>query len=344
MTLSHKFLDMNKLPQNIQYQKLVENICLTFASARQNVASAVNIEMLNAYWSIGKGIVEFEQKGEQKATYGKRLLENLSKDLNLRYGKGFSRSNLNYMRLFYVKYPKSETVSHKLSWSHYFELLKVEDDLARAFYQNQAEIENWTVRELKRQKKTGLFHRLALSQDKEKVLELSKKGHFVQSEKDLIKDPYVFEFLGIPENKQYSENDVEKAIINNLQSFLLELGKGFAFVGRQQRITLNNKHYYVDLVFYHTKLKCYVLIDLKIGEVEYEHIGQMKLYLGYYEKEISDEIDNKPIGIILSEEKDDIMVEYSMLNDTSKLIVSKYQLYLPETDELKMKVKEIINN
>ena len=334
---------MEKLPQNIEYQKLIENISLAFTTARKNVVSAVNIEMLNAYWTIGKGIVEFEQKGEQKATYGKRLLENISKDLNLKYGKGFSRSNLNYMRLFYVKYPKSETVSHKLSWSHYFELLKVEDNLAREFYQNQAEIENWTVRELKRQKKTGLFHRLALSQDKEAVLELSKKGHFVKSEKDLIKDPYVFEFLGIPENKQYSENDVEKAIINNLQSFLLELGKGFAFIGRQQRITLNNKHYYVDLVFYHTKLKCYVLIDLKIGEVEYEHIGQMKLYLGYYEKEISDEVDNKPIGIILSEEKDDIMVEYSMLNDTSKLIVSKYQLYLPEIDELKMKVKEIIN-
>ena len=335
---------MEKLPQNIEYQKLIENISLAFTTARKNVVSAVNIEMLNAYWTIGKGIVEFEQKGEQKATYGKRLLENISKDLNLKYGKGFSRSNLNYMRLFYVKYPKSETVSHKLSWSHYFELLKVEDNLAREFYQNQAEIENWTVRELKRQKKTGLFHRLALSQDKEAVLELSKKGHFVKSEKDLIKDPYVFKLLGIPENKQYSENDVEKAIINNLQSFLLELGKGFAFIGRQQRITLNNKHYYVDLVFYHTKLKCYVLIDLKIGEVEYEHIGQMKLYLGYYEKEISDEVDNKPIGIILSEEKDDIMVEYSMLNDTSKLIVSKYQLYLPEIDELKMKVKEIINN
>jgi predicted nuclease of restriction endonuclease-like (RecB) superfamily len=335
---------MDKLPQNIEYQKLIENISFVFTSARQNVASAVNLEMLNAYWNIGKGIVEFEQKGEQKATYGKKLLENLSKDLNLKYGKGFSRSNLSYMRLFYVKYPNRETVSHKLGWSHYFELLKVEDDLAREFYQNQSEIENWTVRELKRQKKTGLFHRLALSQDKEKVLELSKKGHLIKSEKDLIKDPYIFEFLGIPENKQYSENDVEKAIINNLQSFLLELGKGFAFIGRQQRITLNNKHYYVDLVFYHTKLKCYVLIDLKIGEVEYEHIGQMKLYLGYYEKEISDKIDNKPIGIILSEEKDDIMVEYSMLNDTSKLIVSKYQLYLPEIDELRQKVKEIINN
>jgi predicted nuclease of restriction endonuclease-like (RecB) superfamily len=188
-----------------------------------------------------------------------------------------------------------------------------------------------------------LFHRIAINKDKEKILELSKKGQVVKSEDDLTKDPYVFEFLGIPENYEYTENDIEKAIINNLQKFLLELGKGFAFIGRQQRITLNNRHYKVDLVFYHTKLKCYVLIDLKIGEVEYEHIGQMKLYLGYYEKEVNDENDNQPIGIILSEEKDDIMVEYAMLNDTSKLLVSKYQLYLPNKEELIKKVKEIIN-
>ena len=159
----------------------------------------------------------------------------------------------------------------------------------------------------------------------------------------MTRDPYIFEFLGIPEKAEYTENDIEKAIINNLQIFLLELGKGFAFIGRQQRITLNNRHYYVDLVFYHTKLKCYVLIDLKIGEIEYEHIGQMKLYLGYYEKEINDEKDNQPIGIILSEEKDDIMVEYAMLNDKTKLIVSKYQLFLPDVNELKMRVKEIID-
>ncbi len=334
---------MTEITQNTKYKKLIESIDFLYGNARQNVASAVNIQMLNAYWSIGRNIVEFEQEGKQKATYGKQLLENLSKDLNLKYGKGFSRSNLHYMRLFYIKYPICETLSHKLTWSHYFELLKLEDDLARTFYQKQSELENWTVRELKRQKKTGLYHRLA-SKDKRKLLELSKKGHIIQSEKDLIKDPYIFEFLGLTENNQYSENDLEKAIINNLQSFLLELGKGFAFIGRQQRITLNNRHYYVDLVFYHIKLKCYVLIDLKIGEVVHEHIGQMKLYLGYYEKEINDNTDNKPIGIILSQEKDDIMVEYAMLNDTSKLIVSKYQLYLPKIEELKLKVQEIIDN
>lgn len=334
---------MKKWIENKGYQELIKNIGSIYDKAKQNVISAVNVEMLNTYWKIGRYIIEFEQKGEIKALYGAELLVRMSKDLTLRLGKGFSRSNLSYMRQFYIKYPKSETVSHKLTWSHYFELLKIDDDLARNFYLNQAIAENWTVRELKRQKKSGLFQRLALSKNKEKIVELSKQGQIVKSETDLTRDPYIFEFLGIPEKAEYTENDIEKAIINNLQIFLLELGKGFAFIGRQQRITLNNRHYYVDLVFYHTKLKCYVLIDLKIGEIEYEHIGQMKLYLGYYEKEINDEKDNQPIGIILSEEKDDIMVEYAMLNDKTKLIVSKYQLFLPDVNELKMRVKEIID-
>ncbi len=338
----HKLKKMNELTKNKGYKKLIENIGSVYDKAKSNVISTINVEMINAYWQIGKYIVEFEQKGKLKADYGKQLLINLSKDLSIKYGKGFSRSNLQYMRLFYLYYPIRQTLSGKLSWSHYVELLSISDELERKFYQKQAEIENWTVRELKRQKKSGLFHRIALSKDKDKILELAQKGQIVQSEQDLIKNPYVFEFLGLPEKVLYKESDLENALITNLQTFLLELGKGFAFVGRQQRITLNNRHYYVDLVFYHTKLKCYVLIDLKIGKVEYEHIGQMKLYLGYYEKEINDATDNQPIGIILSEQKDDIMVEYAMLNDTSKLLVSKYQLYLPDIEQLKNKVKEII--
>ena len=333
---------MTELSENKGYKELIENIGSVYNKAKSNVISTINVEMLNAYWQIGKYIVEFEQKGKLKADYGKQLLINLSKDLSVKYGKGFSRSNLQYMRLFYLYYPIRQTLSGKLSWSHYVELLSITDELERKFYQKQAEIENWTVRELKRQKKTGLFHRIALSKDKDKILELAQKGQVIRTEQDLMKNPYVFEFLGLPEKELYKESDLENALITNLQSFLLELGKGFAFVGRQQRITLNNRHYYVDLVFYHTKLKCYVLIDLKIGKVEYEHIGQMKLYLGYYEKEVNDETDNQPIGIILSEQKDDIMVEYAMLNDTSKLLVSKYQLYLPDIEQLKNKVKEII--
>ena len=334
---------MTALQTNIDYQQLVEQIGNKYELAKTNIVKAVNTEMLYTYWEIGKYIIEFEQRGNLKADYGTHLLEKLSKDLSLRHGKGFSRSNLNYMRLLYHKYPICETLSPKLSWSHYYELLKVEDDLARKFYEKQAIIDNWGIRELRRQKKTGLFHRLAIGKDKEKILELSKQGQIVKSEEDFIKNPHVFEFMNFPENYQYSETDIEKAIINNLQKFLLEMGKGFAFIGRQQRITLNNRHYFVDLVFYHVKLKCYVLIDLKIGEVGHEHIGQMKLYLGYYTKEINEEADNEPIGLILSEEKDNIMVEYAMLNDSSKLIVSKYQLYLPDIEQLKDKVKEVID-
>ncbi len=333
---------MADLKKNIDYQGLIERIGNTYQSAKSKIISAVNTQMLHAYWQIGKDIIEFEQGGKLKAEYGKQLLENLAKDLSLRFGQGFSRSNLNYMRLLYNKYPICETLSHKLSWSHYYELLKVDDDLARAFYEKQTITENWTIRELRRQKKSGLFHRLAIGKDKARILELSKKGQIIKSEEDFIKNPHVFEFMNFPENYQYTETDIEKAIINNLQQFLLELGKGFAFIGRQQRITLNNRHYFVDLVFYHVKLKCYVLIDLKIGEVEHEHIGQMKLYLGYFTKEVNEETDNEPIGLILSEEKDDIMVEYAMLNDKSKLIVSKYQLYMPDIEQLKNKVKEII--
>ena len=333
---------MTDLTKHIDYQELIERIGNTYQSAKSKIISAVNTEMLQAYWQIGKDIIEFEQGGKLKAEYGKQLLENLAKDLSLRYGQGFSRSNINYMRLLYNKYPICETLSHKLSWSHYYELLKVDDDLAREFYEKQTITESWTIRELRRQKKSGLFHRLAIGKDKAKILELSKNGQIIRSEEDFIKNPHVFEFMNFPENYQYTETDIEKALITNLQQFLLELGKGFAFIGRQQRITLNNRHYFVDLVFYHVKLKCYVLIDLNIGEVEHEHIGQMKLYLGYFTKEVNEETDNEPIGLILSEEKDDIMVEYAMLNDKSKLIVSKYQLYLPDIEQLKNKVKEIL--
>ncbi len=328
--------------ENIEYHKLIEQIGNSYQSARGRVVTAVNTEMLNAYWEIGKHIIDFEQEGKLKATYGKSLLVNLSKDLTLRYGRGFSRSNLQYMRLLYQYYPICQTLSGKLSWSHYVELVSIDDDLARAFYEQQAITDDWTIRELKRQVKTGLFHRLAIGKDKEKVLELAKKGQVAHSEEDFIKNPHVFEFMNFPENYEYNETDIEKGIINNLQKFLLELGKGFAFVDRQQRLTLNNRHYFVDLVFYHIKLKCYVLIDIKIGKVEYEHIGQMKLYLGYFTKEINEEADNEPIGLILSEGKDDVMVEYAMLNDHSKLVVSKYQLYLPDIEQLKDKVKEII--
>jgi len=333
---------MTELGKNIDYKQLIDKIGITYQSAKTKIISAINTEMLYAYWQIGREIIEFEQGGKLKAEYGKQLLINLAKDLTYNHGRGFSRSNLQYMRLLYQYYPICQTLSGKLTWSHYVELLTIDDNLAREFYEKQAIAEDWTIRELKRQKKTGLFHRLAIGKDKEKVLELAKKGQIIKSEDDFVKNPHVFEFMNFPENYEYNETDIEKGIINNLKNFLLELGKGFAFVDRQQRLTLNNRHYFVDLVFYHIKLKCYVLVDIKIGKVEYEHIGQMKLYLGYYTKEINDESDNEPIGLILSEGKDDVMVEYAMLNDKSKLVVSKYQVYLPEIEQLKNRVREII--
>ncbi len=332
-----------ELTKNTEYQKLLENIRDTFQSSKDKIVSVINSGILLTYWKIGQYIIDFEQKGNIKAEYGKQLILNLSKDLSGNYGRGFSRSNIQYMRLLYKYYPKSQTLSGELSWSHYIELISIDDKLARDFYENQAILEKWSIRELKRQKKTGLFHRLAVGKNKEEVLELSRKGQIVRTENDFVKNPHIFEFMNFPEDYRYTESDIEKAILSNLQNFLLEFGRGFAFVGRQQRITLNNRHFFVDLVFYHIKLKCYVLIDLKIGKVVHENIGQMKLYLGYYAKEISEETDNEPIGIILSEEKDEVMIEYAMLNDTSKLIVSKYQLLLPDINELKNKIREIID-
>lgn len=229
---------MPSLNTNVKYQQLIEKIGETYSSAKHKIAAAINVQMLHAYWSIGKYIIEFEQGGQLKATYGNALLENLSKDLSIRFGGGFSRSNLSYMRLLYSKYPICETLSQKLSWSHYLELLKITDDLARQFYEKQSITENWTIRELKRQKKSGLFHRLSIGKDKEEILRLSKQGQIFESEADLIKNPYVFEFLNFPKHYQYTETDIEKAIIDNIQQFLLEMGKGFAFVGRQKRILM----------------------------------------------------------------------------------------------------------
>ncbi len=242
-----------------EYSQLVDSIGELLESARKEVVRTINNILVKTYWEVGKRIVKYEQKGKDRADYGENLLKKLSRDLRLKYGKGFSRSNLQYMRLLYIKYPKCQTLSGKLSWSHYVELLSVSDDLARSFYEKQCVEENWSVRELRRQINSMLFERIALSKDKKGVLELARKGQIIEKEEDIIKDPYVFEFLGIPEQYQYNEKELEQRLIDNLQMFLLELGKGFAFIGRQHRITLDNNHFYVDLVFYHTILKCYII-------------------------------------------------------------------------------------
>ena len=326
------------------YTTLIKQISETYQMGRQKAVLAVNSNMVETYWKIGQYIVEFEQGGNAKAQYGKGLLENLSKDLAVAHGKGFSRSNLNYMRLFYQLYPICATASHKLGWSQICELTKISDPLERSFYEKQTVIENWNVRELQRQKKTSLFLRLAASKDKTGILKLAKQGHTVNHASDLIREPMVLEFLKIPEPFNLSETDLEKRLIEHLQYFLLELGKGFAFIGRQYRITLGNRNHYVDLVFYHRILKCFVLIDLKKEEAGYEDVGQMNMYLGYFENEENTEGDNPPIGIVLAKEKDDLLVQYALHNISSQLFVNKYQLYLPNKEELQREIENQLNN
>ena len=242
-----------------------------------------------------------------------------------------------------MSFPKSGTLSHLLTWSHYYEVLKCDDPLEMGFYIAQCETEHWSVRELKRQMKSMLFHRLALSTDKKGVLELAKNGQQLSTPKDIMRDPYVFDFVGIPYRKQYTESQLEDALIKHLEVFLLELGRGFAFIGRQQRISLAGRHYYVDLVFYHRILKCFVLIDLKRGEIQHEDIGQMNLYLNYYRAAENVEGDNEPIGIVLGAKKDELVMEYAMNGISNQIFTAQYQLYLPKREELQAQLDTLLN-
>jgi predicted nuclease of restriction endonuclease-like (RecB) superfamily len=324
----------------IQYRKFIDSIGVLLQQARRQAFQQVNSILVKTYWEIGRSIVEYERK--QKAAFGSKLFEKIVKDLKDAYGKGFSRSNVIYMRLFYLKYPKSQTLSDQLSWSHYVELLGVSDDMARKFYEKQCLAERWSVRDLSRQVNSMLFERLALSKNKAGVLKLALKGHRIEKAEDAVKNPYVLEFLGIPENYRYSEHELEQKIIDNMQEFLLELGKGFSFVARQYRITLDNQHFYVDLVFYHRILKCFVLVDLKLGEIAHQDVGQMNMYLNYFKKEEMSEGDNEPIGIILGAEKKHVLVEYALGGISNKLFASKYRLSLPNKHLLQKAVAGIV--
>ena len=327
------------------YRQLLEQISDAYTQGRVRAVQAVNSHLTETYWHVGRHIVEFEQAGNLRAEYGKALINNLAADLGLRHGRGFSRSNLVYMRLLYQRYPISQKPSHQLSWSHYVELLKLDDELERGFYEKQAIAERWSVPELKRQKASSLFLRLAASTDKAGILQLAAQGQIVAQPGDLLREPYVFEFLKIPEPYRISETQLEAVLCDHLQPFLLELGKGFTFVGRQYRVTINNSHYKVDLVFYHRILRCFVLIDLKLDDVQHHDIGQMNLYLGYFANEENVEGDNPPIGIILSRNKNELLVEYATYGMNSQLFVQKYQLYLPDREalrrELELSLREV---
>lgn len=308
----------------------------------------INNTLIETNFTIGKIIVENEQNGNIRAEYGKEILQKLSKKLTNKYGSGFSLSGLYNMRLFYTKYKKFQPLAGKLSWSHYCYLIYIDDDNERKFYEQECINSKWSKRELKRQIDSALYQRLLLSngtKNKRKVLELSKKGQTISKPTDILKEPYVFEFLGIKENKPLPENSLEKNLINHLSAFLMELGKGFMYVGNQVRITLdNNTHYYVDLVFYNKILRSYVLIDLKTTDMKPEYVGQMNMYVNYYNKEIKDEVDNETIGIILCTGKNGITMEYALGGLSNNIFTSTYTYYIPDKEELINEVEKVINN
>jgi len=327
---------MSKEKTNIQtdfYSKVADLL----KEARKSVVQTVNKTMVYTYFEIGRMIVEEEQKGKERAQYGKRIIEELSKRLQAEFGKGFSQRNLEQMRRFYLIYSKTQTPSAEfnLSWSHYLKLMRIDNEDERKYYEIEAYSNNWSLRELQRQFDSALYERLVLSRDKKAVKELSEKGQIIENPRDTIKDPYILEFIGIPENSQYSETELEQKIIDKLEHFLLELGKGYAFIGRQVRFTFDEKHFRVDLVFYNRLLQCFVLIDLKIGEINHQDLGQMQMYVNYYDRFVKLDTENKTIGIVLCKDKNDTVVEITLPENNEQIFASKYQTVLPSKKELK---------
>lgn len=326
----------------LKYKKLIKSIGVAIHDAKSNTLKLINTELVKVNWQIGKYIVEFEQGGKTRAEYGSDLIDQISKDLKHEFGTGFSRRNVLDMRRFYLCFPIWQTVSAKLSWSHFTLLLAISNDDARIFYQQKCISENLSVRDLEKNIQSSIYERLLLSKNKKSITTrglLTKKSRVSLP---VVKDPYILDFLDIKPSHKLTEKTFEQKIINNLQQFLLELGKGFSFVGRQYKISIRNKHFYVDLVFYHRILKCFILIDLKIKEVQHNDIGQMNLYLNYFKKEENVTGDGEPIGIILSADKDDVLVEYATGGLSNKIFVSKYQLYLPDKKMLQKKVKNLL--
>jgi predicted nuclease of restriction endonuclease-like (RecB) superfamily len=323
---------------------LAERIEQLIAEAKKRTISAVNTAIVYTYYEIGKMIVEDEQQGEERAKYGKAILKDISLRLTNKFGRGFSVDNLENMRRFYLVYSNSETLSRNLgftlSWSHYLKLIRIDNSEERRFYEIEARKNNWSLRELQRQFDSSLYERLQLSRDKEGIRELSKKGQIIESPKDMIKDPYILEFLGLQELPQYSESELEQRLIDNIQVFLLELGKGFTFVGRQVRFTFDEQHFRVDLVFYNRLLKAFVLIDLKRGTLKHQDLGQMQMYVNYYDRFVKTEEENPTIGILLCTDKSDAIVEITLPKDNNQIFASKYQTYLPSKEELKQLIED----
>ena len=320
--------------------RLVEAIACQIEQARNQVRQSVNSAMVQSYWQIGRLIVEEEQQGESRAAYGKQQLQELSGQLTERLGKGFDVTNLRHMRAFYQAFPIRETVSLELSWSHYIRLSRIESASARQWYQQEAITQNWSVRALERQISTLYYERLLASQEKT-VVEHEAQANtqpLAETARDYLRDPYILDFLNL-QDQTYQESELEQAIISNLQQFLLELGKGFAFVERQQRIRFDDEDFYIDLVFYNFKLKCFLLVDLKLGKLKHQDIGQMDTYVRLYDEQRKGDDDNPTIGLVLCSEKSEAVVKYSVLADQKQLFAAKYLPYLPTEEELKRELE-----
>ena len=327
----------NKSTQ-ISDNSLYNKISSILEESRKFVATTVNTAMVQTYFEIGRLIVEEEQHGNVRAEYGKETLKNLSIKLTANYGKGFSQRNLEQMRQFYLVYstqiPQTPSAKFSLSYSHYLFLMRIENPEERKFYEIESSQNNWSLRELKRQFDSALYERLSLSKDKEKVKSLAVQGQIIENPCDIVKDPYVLEFLGLPEKAYYSESELESRLVEKLENFLLELGKGYTFVGRQVRLSFDEKHFFVDLVFYNRLLQCFVLIDLKIGELTHQDLGQMQMYVNYYDRFVKLDHENKTIGIILCKKKSDSLVEITLPEDNNQIFASKYQTVLPNKEDL----------
>lgn len=337
------------MPDGLTSEQLLKNISELLENARNKVVVAVNQIIVLTYFEIGRMIVEDEQHREIRAEYGKEQLKFISKNLTKKFGKGFSETNLKQMRQFFLSYsicqtvsdesessdtiPQSPLINFNLSWSHYLKLMRIKDPDERSFYEMESYKNKWSLRELQRQYDSALYTRLSLSKNKEGILQLAERGQIIEKPEDLIKDPYILEFLGLSEKPDYSENDLVSELIDKLEHFLLKLGNGFTFVGRQQRITFEEKHFYIDLVFYNRILKCFVLIDLKIGELKHQDIGQMQMYVNYYDREKRLEDENKTIGIVLCQDKSEALVQYTLPENNEQIFASKYFTVLPSKQD-----------
>jgi predicted nuclease of restriction endonuclease-like (RecB) superfamily len=326
-------------PDETEFFKSIADL---IASARRALEKSVNTTMVVTYYEIGRRIVEKEQGGAKRAQYGKYILQGLSDYLSETIGKGYSVENLKLMRRFYSVYSQSAIgespitqFNPNISWTHYIKLMRIHDKNERDFYELEIAGNGWSFREFERQFDTSLYERLALSRDKEKVRELSEKGHIVETPQDLFKDPYVLEFTGLPEKAGYTETDLEQKLIDHLQQFLLELGKGFAFMKRQARFTFEDESFFVDLVFYNRLLRCFVLIDLKIGKLRHQDMGQMQTYVNYYDRKVKMPDENPTIGIVLCKDKKDALVEMMLPEENNQIFASRYQTVLPSKEELR---------